>query len=245
MAIAFDNASTGTVASNTVLTYSATVGVGSNRILLVAFVKHGCPGDITGTTTITYNGASLTYLGKGAYAACPAHVYVYYMVNPSSGANNVVISTGGSNSAIYSAWASYSGVSQSSPIDGFVEHSPGAQSNSVSASHTVTAANCWGISCALTFNMTCAEVDANQGVLTTKRSCHDDGVAIGDTNGTVSTGSVTMGWDRNTAGNSFSGLVNLSLTPAADIAPALSGSIGRPGFTNRLRPRLFTPGQAR
>ncbi len=139
MAISFDAATDGGLASAaTSLTYAHTVGTGSNRILFV-----GTWGDTTDVITgATYAGVNMTLIGK---VQCPADrwAYLFYLVNPASGANNVVVSAS-TSIVIASQCASYAGVKQSGQPDASSTNTAAAVA-SYSQSVTTVAANCWAI----------------------------------------------------------------------------------------------------
>lgn len=90
--IAYANSQAYTGTSATSYTFSFTVSAGTNRILIVSF--EGATG--TGAddiTSVTYNGVAMT-LGQKTAPTNPTnrYLYTYYLLNPASGANNVVIS---------------------------------------------------------------------------------------------------------------------------------------------------------
>ena len=107
MAIARDATSSG-AATATSLTVAHTCS-GSNRILFVNVVTiDGTTDHVTG---VTYNGVAMTRQSTLAIGTV-ARSYMYYLLAPATGANNVVISVGASVS-IQSDNVSYNGVSQS------------------------------------------------------------------------------------------------------------------------------------
>lgn len=100
------DATGGGTASSTSITQSHTIGAGSNRLLVVCVYG---PNTITGAT---FAGQNMTLLGAGPYSSFS---YIYYMVNPPTGANNIVMtfaSTGGINLVR----ASFANVDQTTPI---------------------------------------------------------------------------------------------------------------------------------
>lgn len=114
MALVYDTASSsnsgGSAASS--LTWSHTMGAGSNGILIVA-ASYANPstGLITG---VTFNGVALTHidssvanLGVGTGRA----VDLWYLLNPASGANNVVITASGATSPLNGGAISLTGAS--------------------------------------------------------------------------------------------------------------------------------------
>lgn len=117
MAIARDASTNVTKSLNGVgsLTFSHTCS-GSNRYLVV-FV-----GDVAGDTVtgVTYNAVAMTQLVKISRNpnSGSLELYAYGLANPSTGANNVVVSRSGSTNWISAASISYTGASQTtSPVD--------------------------------------------------------------------------------------------------------------------------------
>ena len=107
--IAFDAKTTASVNPGTSLTWSHTC-TGSNLILLVATNdNHTAADNITG---ITYNSVALTKI-KNLYLS-NKNIGLWYLLNPATGANNVVM-TAGASSALMGIAGSYSGVAQTQP----------------------------------------------------------------------------------------------------------------------------------
>jgi hypothetical protein len=92
-------------------TVSITVS-GSNTYLMVWIT-----GDVTSDliTGVTYNGTSMTQLAKDHTAV--RWGYLYGLVNPTTGANNLVISASGSQ-FIRPLYQLFAGVNQATPLDG-------------------------------------------------------------------------------------------------------------------------------
>jgi hypothetical protein len=108
MAIAFDNASTGHATSASSLTFALTVGSGSNRKLWVGFNCNGVA--IPAVSSVTYAGAAMTATPETPVAESGSlKLYLYYLDNPASGANNVVITMASATDEISAEAASYSG----------------------------------------------------------------------------------------------------------------------------------------
>ena len=95
MAIAYVNGNTSNAASTT-LTYSVTC-TGANFLLVDVYYTS------SSISSVTYNGVSMTLAN-----AQTSHS-VYYLANPSSGANNVVVTMAASTN-IFSSAVCYSGV---------------------------------------------------------------------------------------------------------------------------------------
>ena len=113
-AIALDSANAGASGTGTSLTYAHTTA-GSNRILFVGFaVTTQNTDDITG---VTYNGVALTIVNKIKVPTTDDRwTYLYYLVAPATGANNIVISSTSSTAKTANA-VSYTGASQTGVPD--------------------------------------------------------------------------------------------------------------------------------
>lgn len=187
MAIAFDAKTAATTNVLTSLTYSHTC-TGSDRILFVTATGNQGP---TATMSATYNGVSMTAIGPSIDSiGTGVPTYVWYLVNPASGANNVVVTSsviGISTSAI-----SYTGVAQTSPIDVSNTTAYNTTSTSYSKSVTTTTNNCW-----LLATVRCASGQAmTAGANTTLRNQTEavlfGGGLILDSGAAVATGSNTL-----------------------------------------------------
>jgi len=148
MAIAFNAATNGgNVNPGSSLTFSHTVSSGSNRMLVVAITGDYVVGNdkITG---VTYGGTTMTQGDKHYFAdggsGNASWMYWYYLMNPTSGANNVVISASGSQTIIACA-ADYTGVKQTgNPVTLANNHSVSG-GNPLTSSITTTVVNSWVI----------------------------------------------------------------------------------------------------
>lgn len=103
--------------TGTSLTYSFTAGSGANRLLAGSVVTLGTSTDVV--TGVTYAGVSMTRVGSidnagGVNGA--QREYMYFLLAPATGANNVVVSRSDSGT-IASAVADYTGVLQSGQPD--------------------------------------------------------------------------------------------------------------------------------
>ena len=116
----------GTTAS---LTYSYKVGTGANRLLVVNLIGDTSPDDIS---SVTYAGTPLT-LVKKVQSPSNNWQYVYYLLNPASGTNNVVI-TAGSVHYLISQAASWFNVKQSAQPDAVTTNTAPAPNTSITTS---------------------------------------------------------------------------------------------------------------
>lgn len=104
MGITFDNAQTGDDAG-----YAYTMGVGSNGILVAAYTTTNETGPGGTRFGLSYNGVAMTlvdFIG--------VNMYMYYMLNPPSGANTLAC-TGGASGKLSAI--SYFGVNQVAPVN--------------------------------------------------------------------------------------------------------------------------------
>jgi len=211
MAIAFDASSEGSGDAVSSITISHTTSSGSNRIMWVGVWDQNND-TVTG---VTYNGVSMTQankirVGTGGGAE---YVYLYYLVAPSTGANNVVISRSVSTNSLHGRVITFTGASQT----GIPDASNTGQSNSASSlavSVTVVAANSWVVAMMRNTNAAVASSDSNFTMRLTSSS-----IMIADTNGAVSAGSYT-GTFNNSGGGGRWGLCMASFAPAAASGPA-------------------------
>ena len=134
--ITYDNSIDGgnNAGSTTSLTYSYTVGSGANRLLLVNLIGDPNADDIT---SVTYGGAALTLLGK-VRSASNNWQYLYYLLNPTSGAHNVVVAAATAHSLISQA-ASWYNVRQTGQPDAFATNTDTVGNTSFSSSLTTVA----------------------------------------------------------------------------------------------------------
>jgi hypothetical protein len=220
MAIAFDAATDGGTATGTSLTFSHTCGAGSDRLLLV-----GINGDLVGVnddiTGVTYAGVSMTLVAK-ITATTARYQYLYYLLNPATGANNVVISC--TNSHFLGATsASYTGVSQSGQPDNSVTNT-GVTVTQITGTLTTVADNCW------TMALGCQNFSGNTmsaGTNTTERVELGTFFTAGmyDRNAAITPAGSTSLTVAN-SGTSTMGIIMASFSPAGAAAGATW-----PGYT--------------
>ena len=136
MAIAIDSSSTGSANPGTSVTVAHTC-TGSNLLLIVGILTNDTTDKVTG---VTYNAVAMTRLASYQAVTTNFFGFTYYLLNPSTGANNIVASRSDSG-LIGCMGASYTGVSQS----GFPDSNASGTdaTGDFSATTTVVAANCW------------------------------------------------------------------------------------------------------
>ena len=187
MAIAFGNVTKLCEAAELQNLTVAHTTSGSARGLMVWIFANNSGDAVTG---VTYAGTSMTQVAKRARADyAPQICYLYWLANPASGSNNVIISTSTSitNSTAYAV--SYTGVYQ-----GAVENSG---TNAVSSSGTMTASattidnNAWLIGGTAGFN---SDNSINASTNTTSRGKNLT-VNVGDSNAvSLTPGSNALTW---------------------------------------------------
>jgi hypothetical protein len=172
IAIAFDNASILSTATSTSLTYSFTVGSsGTNRMLFV-----GVRVTSTATPTVTYAGASMTLVKSATFNFGADVNYLFALVAPATGANNVVVTVGTSSGLVSSA-VSYTGVFQSTTMDNSTSNNTTGSTATVTL--TTIANNCWTV--AFTGASNSSTITAGAG--STLRSNTGQVAAMFDSNG--------------------------------------------------------------
>lgn len=209
-AIAYDN-SAKSVAVTTALSFSLTTS-GSNRLLIMGGQLQD---NSRSWSSMTYAGNATTQIGSNIiYSANSAPGQLRYQIAPTTGANNAVFTPSGSINT-YGIAVSYTGCKQSGQPDGTAQGS-----GSTSQSVTVTATGCWMVSLCVGFNNDFAtpgpSFAAPAGVITTLRQFTNDGQAVADSNGTISTGSQSYQWSGL---NSNNGRIAASIAPAPAAGP--------------------------
>lgn len=129
------------------LTFSKTCS-GDNRILLVGIrtYKAGSAGQDDVITGVTYNGVSMTRVNDTyVTAGNNIRVYLYYLIAPATGANNVVVTqASGGGWSIRAIATSYTGAKQTGQPDASNTATTGAgTATSLSCAVTTVADNCW------------------------------------------------------------------------------------------------------
>ena len=214
MAIAFDASSgvwAGGVTSQTV-SHTCT---GSDRCLVVNVVVDG-----TDTCTgVTYNGVAMTQTGK-VLAGSYRYIYVYTLLAPATGANNIVASISSSGFLEVNA-ASYTGVAQTGQPEATVTNSGSSGASTLTTTVTTLTDNAWAVMSVLG---TAGALAAGAG--TTKRASSlvggvfDSGAAI------TPAGAAPLIF---TMASAEMGAISVSLAPSAGgdtTAPTLTSPTG-------------------
>lgn len=199
----FDAVSAGNNNPVTSLTYSHTCSSNSDRVLLVAIWTEQTSDLVT---SVTYNSVAMTRVATDTQGT--QRVYLYILTSPSSGANDVVISTS-SGVNIHSVSASYYDVGSSQPDSS----NTGVQASgaTLTLSTTVVNSGCWLVSCAAN---EANGLSASTG--TTSRTSGSGVIRMGDSNGTVGTGSQSMAWSAGNSSEDMAGIIISLAPPASD-----------------------------
>ncbi len=182
MAIAFDAASgrhTGTASSATL----AHTCSGSDRVLVVS-IKVAAGNTVSG---VTYAGVAMTQLVTGTTPTVATRAYMFILVAPALGTNNIVATFSGSN-AFGMSGASYTRARQTQPDAAAVTVSENA-TGSRTASVTVVEPGSWLVGGALVTEDQSVTGIVN-GILRTSVAQSD----IIDSNGGLSPGAQTIGY---------------------------------------------------
>jgi hypothetical protein len=204
MAIAYDNSTDGNGSGGvSSWTFSHTCS-GENRILFVGVISDVTNDRITG---VTYGGVAMTLVTK-LLRSGDRYMYLYSLINPASGANNVVISANASTVIVGGA-ISYTGARQTSQPVAY-NQATSASGTSLSLGVTITDSGSWMVGLFATPSAVTA------GANTTNRFGFQGGTAsvMCDSNGTLEIGSRSLTESWSTSGS------NLALV--ASFAPVSS-----------------------
>ncbi|MGI1661380.1 hypothetical protein ACRDNQ_03980 [Palleronia sp. KMU-117] len=210
MAIAFDNA-TGNQdsTSGTNHTVSFTVGTGLNRIMFVGICTFNSGGS-NKVTGVTYAGVSMTQIGPVVAVQSNEHMTMWYLLNPTSGTNNIVASFSSSQAFSWLAASAYSGVDQAVP-----EANSSGNGVGITETGTVTTLtnNAWAVMMGFNNGNSLAA-----GTATTLRDSSSFRMGAFDSGGAISpAGSTTLTY---TGANDTHGHVIVSIAPAGGAAAA-------------------------
>lgn len=210
--IALDSSSSSEASAATSLTYSHTCS-GTNRILIVGIGSDDNPGDGDIVTGVTYNGVAMTQIVKRITDNATftnRYAYLYYLINPASGANNIVVSASASGN-IRANSISYTGALQSGQPDAFTSGGVAAATSKAVALTTVVN-NCWMVS----FGVCVLVGPPSAGTGITARGSGSTNTAIGDSNGALAIGSNSMTWTQS--GSDSFNILQASFSPAPEVS---------------------------
>lgn len=186
MAIAFDAATDGSFGASP-LTFAHTC-TGSDLALFVM-----CSTNDGVTPTATYNGVAMTRIAS-ATTTGGRDSHLFILVNPATGANNVVITASAGN--VFGGASSYTGAKQSGQPNAFVVNEDAA-ATSLTGTVNVTQTNCWLV-CLGQVDDGSANISGGSGTTERVRYGGFNQFSILDSNGTVGTGNQSLIIDSNT-----------------------------------------------
>ena len=196
------------------LTWSHTVGSGSNRFLVVGVSIRNAGNTVSG---ITYGGAALTFIGAQNNHDDAVRTEMWYRTAPAVGTANVVITLTGGAKMVGGA-VTFFGVSQSAPLGTFVANNS-TNTGTTDPSVVVTSAAGEMIVSALSTQGSAGTVTPLAGQA--ERWDLFQGTAGGDAAGFGSTApgaaSVTMGWTKTGTAKWAIGAVPLKPAPTTTL----------------------------
>ena len=209
-AIAFDAQSTVAATTGTSLTFAHTT-TGTDRMIFANYHSDTGSDLITG---ITYNSVSMTQVGSSIRVPSDRYMGMYFLRNPASGSNNVVL-TGSSSAAIRASAISFTGVFQSGAIDSSNTGTNSSQTG-ISVSTTSVADNAW--------TMLFAK-DNNGGVTyageTMRLNADAGGHAVADSNAPITpAGSTSLSLTSGASANHGAIIVSFAPSVASDTCTA-------------------------
>lgn len=207
MAIAFDAATRFLPGTGTTATFAHTV-TGSNTVLIVFSNIQ-----VNNTLTCTYNGVSMTQVYKQTTNVGNIYQYAFILINPATGTNNVVLTSGVSANWSAQMALSYTGCDQTTQPDSFNSTTFGPGTGNDTLSTTVVAANSW-----IVYGLYPTNNDPDAIVAQNNQQRLNGNGNAGDSNGTVSTGAISGGWHF--------ALSDTNAIGAISIAPAAGGGGG-------------------
>ena len=222
--IAIDSQSSGSADGASSLTFSHTIGGGSNRILVVGVSIETCNPYET-VSSITYGGKTLTYLNSAQVTssnACRGRVELYYLLEadmPGAGPFNVVVTATGWCDALAAGATSLRGVAQQAP-EVSNTNANDAQT-SISTNITTLTDGAWLVDAVHSSNPGTFTANSGQNVRYDQASSTSE--VAGSTLLVASAGNVSLGW-TNTSANRLAQAV-------AAFAPATGCSTGGGGTT--------------
>lgn len=206
MAIAFGGISSVSTASSL-----TSIAVSGSDTLGIVYVVGETSGD--NITAVTWGGSSMTKI-SAVQTPGDRWISAWWIANPTS--SSTIAFTGG---AFFRSFHSYyTGAAQTGQVDSSGTNTS-SSSNVISASTTVVASDCWAIM--FQKDNSGGRVYTSSNAMSTTRADNDaGGIGIADSNGTVSTGSIT-GTMTQTVSTSNHGAIIFSIAPVG-AAPSAS-----------------------
>lgn len=214
MAIAFDSSTTNHTTASATATFAFNNVAGN--VVFVAFTANGLVLPIL--NSVTYAGVTMTassFSPQSLPTDATVKVYFYYLLNPATGSNNVVVTFATAPDEINTNAVSYSGVG-SVPQD----FNTSGTSTSATLTTTTTVDNSWLVGCFRNNN----NGDGAAGTGTTKRSFVAGQNGFYDTGGAKSpTGSYSI---ISTFGSAQYGAIGMSIAPPVIVTNRLLSLLG-------------------
>lgn len=203
-AIALDAVST-SIGTNTTFTFAHTVGVGSDRVMIVGVSVFNSNKTVT---ALAYNGQALTRLGflDGGNGSDDRRVEMWRLINPPIGTANVVVTFSSSAKAVIGA-ASFFGVNTTTPNGAFTSNEG---KTNLATVNVASGADELVIDCmAVQGNAATATVGAGQTQIWNDYSRNNGGAVVGTASTEPGAGAVTMSWNLSSVDYWVIGAVSL------------------------------------
>ncbi len=201
-ALTFDAAGNGAPADNvSSLTWSHTVGTGSNQYLLVCLANRDNNATPVKATSVTYRGTPLTRIRTDNATVADSFVTeLWGLPAPTTGTGNIVATLSGGVVWTAGASISVSGVDQAAPIDAQGGANSTTDSANLAVTITTVAANAWLADCAAGGGNAGLTVGAGQTVRANQLDPNAlDGAGMSTVNGKATPGAEVMDWTQSPA----------------------------------------------
>jgi uncharacterized repeat protein (TIGR01451 family) len=227
--VVFDNSASNGARVNTgtpTVTTSLSVGAAANRLLIVGVSLNRQQRTTVAVNTVTDGAATLTSLGNETDTGNDRRVEMFYLVNPASGTNNIVVSftnlSAGNNVGVVVGAASFSNVDQATPVRAFT-----AARGNIGSNPTVNVTSNVGEmvvdTLAITGNRT-----AGAGAGQTTQWGQNDGTNLNTTDvygyGSTQAGAATVTMSETLSGTSSWALGAVSIIPAITVPATVAGT---------------------
>lgn len=177
-AIAFDTAVLGSNGGGTTTASWSHTCTGSNLLLITA--SNGNSSSTQDIISYTYNSVGLTIAGTGIRTGgTTSFLTMWGLINPTTGANTVVVTFPSGQAFNSQASFSYTGVKQSGFPDSYHTTTTAGSGTTDSGSTTTVANNCWLVGL---FSDTTGRTDTASTNTTQRITRNGEGYFIGDTN---------------------------------------------------------------
>lgn len=214
MTIAYDNDSNSENDSTFITseTWSHTVNTINNTILIIGVSWRNVGAGTEEVSTVTYNSIECTKIRHDNYFnSSSKSSALYYLIDPSSGAHNIVVTMTGQVWRIVGGSISLTGVHQTDSINVNIGQTS-ASGNSVSTNITPTVSNTWIVDCVGGRD---GSTDATPNSGQTQRWNYNESNTfhgMGSSKPHTDTSQTTMGWTLGTGTNGWAHSV-IAITP--------------------------------